>query len=123
MDKIIIKNLTTECIIGVNGWERENTQKIYINLTIYVDTKKAGENDDLSMSINYFTLASKVKLHAEKAKRLTVEALAEDIAKLCLEEEKALKVKVSVDKPDIIKFVDSVGVKITRTKEDYQDSD
>lgn len=52
-----------------------------------------------------------------------VEALAEDIAKLCLEEEKALKVKVSVDKPDIIKFVDSVGVKITRTKEDYQDSD
>ena len=121
MDKIIIKNLIVMGIIGINDWEREKEQEIRINIVVYTDTKQAGLNDDLSLSVNYYTIAKKVQLHAEIVGRLTVEALAEDIAKLCLEEKGVLKVEVMVEKPDVIKFVESVGVKIERLKNDYQE--
>jgi len=121
MDKIIIKNLIARGIIGINDWEREKEQEIRINLVVYTDTKQAGLNDDLTLSVNYRTLAKKVQNHAETAAKLTVEALAEEIAKLCLEEKGVEKVKVTVEKPGAVRFAESVGVKIKRSKDDYKE--
>ena len=116
-DKILIKNLVTRGIIGVNDWERENPQRIVINLVIYADTQQAGESDDLDQTVNYRTVAKRVLRHAETAARLTVEALAEDIAKLVLKEPNAQRVVVRVEKPQAVRFSESVGVEIERSKD------
>ena len=121
MDKIIIKNLIARGIIGINDWEREKKQEIRINIVISTDTKQAGLNDDLDLSVNYRTISKKAQHHAETAAKLTVEALAEDIAKLCLEEKGVMKVKVMVEKPGAVRFAESVGVQIKRSKDDYQE--
>jgi len=120
MDKIIIKNLIARGIIGINDWEREKKQEIRINIVVHTDTKQAGLEDDLNLSVNYRTLSKKVQLHAETVGRLTVEALAEDIAKLCLEENGVEKIQVTVEKPGAVRFAESVGVEIKRSKDDYQ---
>jgi len=65
--------------------------------------------------INYDALSQKVRHHAESEQRLTVEALAEDIAKICLEEAKVKKVRVRVEKPEALDFVEKVGVEIKRS--------
>jgi len=44
-------------------------------------------------------VAKKIQAHTENAKRLTVEALAADIAQLCLQEPKVEKVRRSVENP------------------------
>ena len=116
MDKIIIKDLVARGIIGINDWERENIQEILINLTIYADTRQAAEKDDINYSVNYRTVGKKVLSHAEHSARLTVEALAEDIAKICLKEPFAQKVVVRVEKPGAVRFADSVGVEIKRKR-------
>lgn len=116
MDKIFIKDLLARGIIGVEDWEREKPQEILINITLYCDVRAAGEKDDLSLSVSYRTVAKKVLAHAESAARLTVEALAEDIARLCLEEPKVKKVQVRVEKPGAVRFARSVGVEITRKR-------
>ncbi len=85
MDKIIIKDLVARGVIGLNDWEREVLQEILINIVVYTDTKKAGETDDIQYSVDYRALAKKALKHAETAGRLTVEALAEDIARISLE--------------------------------------
>ena len=83
MDKILIKDLTARGIIGVNDWERQNPQEIRINITLFADTRRAAEHDDIAYGVNYRTVAKKALAHAESAQRLTVEALAADIARRC----------------------------------------
>ncbi|HJW90381.1 MAG TPA: dihydroneopterin aldolase [Anaerolineales bacterium] len=116
MDKVIISDLLARGIIGVNEWEREKPQEIRINLVLYTDLSAAGETDNVDDSVNYRTVTKKVQLHAEKASRLTVEALAADLAKICLEDPKVQKVKVRVEKPHAVRFAASVGVEIERSR-------
>jgi FolB domain-containing protein len=118
MDKVIIRDLVARGIIGLNDWEREKPQEILINIVMYTDLQMAGANDDISDSVNYRTVAKKVMAHAESAKRLTVEALAADLARLCLEEPGVQKVEVRVEKPGAVRFARSVGVEIERSREE-----
>ena len=117
MDKIFIKDLLVRGIIGINPDERERLQDILINITIFIDTRRAAETDDLEYSVSYSDLARKIKSHAEQAARLTVEALAQDLADICLQENGVEKVIVRVEKPEAVKFTRSVGIEIERERD------
>jgi len=117
MDKVIIKNLLARGIIGIRDWERKRAQDILINITLYTDTHQAAETDDINDCADYSTISKKVQSYAESAERFTVEALANDLAKLCLEEKNVLKVNVRVEKPGAVRFAESVGVEIERNRD------
>lgn len=114
MDKVFIKDLMVRGIIGINDWERENKQDILINITLFADLHKAGESDDIESTPNYRTVAKKVISHIEQANRFTVEALANDVANLCMEDKNVQKVQVRIEKPGAVRFSKSVGVEIER---------
>ena len=116
MDKIIIRDLLARGIIGINESERTNPQDILMNITMAADTRKAGLSDDINDCINYRTVSKKALALAEKAERLTVEALANDIAQMVLEFEGVQSVCVRVEKPGAVRFSRSVGVEIERSK-------
>lgn len=118
MDKIFITDLVARGVIGINDWEREKPQEMLINIVLHADIRKAGESDDIAESVNYRTVAKKVMNHAESAGRLTVEALATDLARLCLQEPGVQKVRVRVEKPGAVRFSRSVGVEIERSQGD-----
>ena len=117
MDQIIIRDLLVRGIIGINDWEREKPQDILINIILFADLQQAGENDDIHQSVNYRTVSKKIQFHAETAGRLTVEALAADLARICLEEPIVQRVRVRVEKPGAVRFTRSVGVEIERDRE------
>ena len=114
MDEIFIRDLLIRGVIGISEKEREQPQDIMVNITIYSDISAAAKSDDVNDSVNYRTVAKKVLAHVESIKRYTVEALAEDIAGLCLAEPGAARVRVTVEKPGAVRFSRSVGVTITR---------
>jgi len=116
MDKVIIKNLLARGIIGIRDWERKRPQDILINITLFNDTRRAGETDNIKDCADYSMVSKKVLAHAESAGRLTVEALANDLAKLCLEEANVQRVIVRVEKPGAVRFAESVGVEIERPR-------
>jgi FolB domain-containing protein len=116
MDKVIINNLVARGIIGINDWERVKPQEILINITLFGDLHKAGETDNIEHSINYRTIAKQAQSLAENCQRLTVEALAADIAAYCLDVQGVVKVRVKVEKPGAVRFASSVGVEIEREK-------
>ena len=118
MDKVIIKDLLARGIIGVNSWEREQPQDILINIVVLTDTRRSGVTDDIEDCVNYRTLAKKTQAHAEKAARFTVEALANDLAKICLQENGVERVIVRVEKPGAVRFSSSVGVEIERSRDE-----
>ncbi len=117
MDKVIIRNLLARGIIGINDDERLKPQDILINLELSADLRRAGETDDIDACVNYDTVAQKALRHAETARRLTVEALAADLANLCLAEPGVHAVRVRVEKPGAVRFAQAVGVEIERFKE------
>ena len=118
MDKVIIKDLLVRGIIGVNDWERKRAQDILINITLFTDTRRAAETDNIADCVNYSTMSKRIQAHAESAERLTVEALANDLTKICLEDKGVQKVILRVEKPGAVRFAKSVGVEIERSRDE-----
>ena len=118
-DRIVIKDLLLRGIIGINDWEREKRQDILINIALSCDLRAAGESDKIEDAINYRTLTKKIIEHVEESAKYTVEALAADIAKLCLSAEGVQRAQVRVEKPGALRFAKSVGVEIERSLSDF----
>ncbi|HSB89520.1 MAG TPA: dihydroneopterin aldolase [Anaerolineales bacterium] len=114
-DEIQIRDLLVRGILGIQDWERQQPQDILINVTLFVDVKRAGTSDSVDDSVNYRTITKKIIAHAETVQRFTVEALATDVARLCLAEPGVERVRVRVEKPGALRFARSVGVEIERS--------
>jgi FolB domain-containing protein len=117
MDKILIRDLLVYGIIGIHPHERESPQKILVNVTAYTDTQRAAQTDHIEDCVDYDRLAEKLKSHVELAKRFTVEALAQDLASICLKENGVEKVIIRVEKPNAVPSAQSVGVEVERARE------
>jgi len=117
-DRIEIRDLLLRGILGINPEEREKVQDILVNLTLFAELRQAGRSDDIADTPNYRTITKRVIEHVEQVGRFTVEALATDIARLCLEDPRVARVRVRVEKPGALRFARSVGVEIERSRDD-----
>jgi FolB domain-containing protein len=117
MDKVFIKDLLIHGIIGIHPHERKSPQEILVNVIAYTNTQRAAQTDDIANCVDYDALAGKIKSHAESAARFTVEALANDLASICLQEKSVEKVIVRVEKPSAVPSAQSVGVEVERARE------
>ena len=115
-DKVIISNLRARGILGIHDWERVTPREIIISATLFTDTWPAAQSDNISDCVSYSDMAKKLRAHAENAARMTVEALANDLAEICLQEPRVVRVILRVDKPGAVPEADSVAVEIERTK-------
>lgn len=115
-DLIYIDDLHVRTIIGINPDERVNRQDVFISLTLETDTRAAAASDDIADAVNYRTLTKDVFEMVEQSEFLLVERLAEEIASLCLVDERVSSVRVRVDKPGALRFARSVAVEIERER-------
>jgi len=116
MDRIRICDLLVRCILGINERERHEKQDVVINLTLYTDLHKAGKSDLIEDTVDYRALKKRVLSMAEGSQYFLVEALAEAIAGLCLDQQEVQQVDVCVEKPHALRFARSVAVEITRKR-------
>ena len=121
MDKIIIKDLRLRGIIGINPDERLNEQDILINVVMVADIRQAAVSDDIEDAVNYKTITKRIIKHVEESADFLVEKLVSDIARLILTENEAVqKVQVRLEKPGALRFAQSVGIEIERTRGDFE---
>lgn len=117
MDRIIISDLRSRCIVGVNEEERREKQDVTITIHLYADLKKPGRTDRFEDAIDYRAIKKRVLGVVEGSKYFLLEALAEAVANVCLATPAIQKVQVRVDKPFALRFARSVAVEIVREKE------
>lgn len=120
MDRIIIKDLLLRGIIGVNDDERANKQDILINLVLYGDFRVAANSDSIDDAVNYRTITKRIIRHVESSADYLVEKLVTDIARIVVTEFDVERVRVRVEKPGALRFAQSVGVEIERSKDDFK---
>lgn len=117
MDKILIKDLLARGIVGINPDERHEKQDILVNVTLGVDLRPAGASDAIADAVDYRAINKRLLTAIETSDFFLVEALAEHLTTLCLDDPRVQWVTLSVEKPSALRFARSVGVEITREKE------
>tara|TARA_B100000586_G_C19943845_1_gene356685 strand:+ start:322 stop:669 length:348 start_codon:yes stop_codon:yes gene_type:complete len=114
MDKVFIKDLEVETVIGIYDWEREVRQLISISLEMDFDLKKAGRSDKIEDTLNYKKISKRIIKLAESSKNKLIENLAKKIADTVLSEFPISSIVVTLEKPGALRGSKSVGVTIER---------
>jgi dihydroneopterin aldolase len=114
MDKVYIKNLEVEAIIGIFQWEREVKQIISVDIEMDFDNKKAASSDDISDALDYKKVGKRVSAYIQGSKVKLVESLAEKVAKIILKEFPVSRLVLTLSKPGALRGSESVGISITR---------
>lgn len=117
MDKIFIKNLRVEGILGIHTHEQRTPQTILINAIVTTDIRQAAEHDDIQKTVNYSTLMKEIIQFIKSSHYRTIEALIEALAQMIMKDERIEEVWLRIEKPNVLAEADSVGVEITRKRE------
>jgi D-erythro-7,8-dihydroneopterin triphosphate epimerase len=121
MDKVLIRDLLVRGIIGINPEERKNRQDVLVNIVMEADTRSAAASDNIDDAVNYRSVAKAVITHVENGQPRLVERLAQELSDVCFTTAPNIEaVEVTVEKPGAVRFASSVGVKIYRTRQEFE---
>lgn len=117
-DRIFLRGLQVQCIIGFIEWERRVKQTVVIDVEVPVDCARAARSDDVADTVDYKRIAKRIISFVEAAEFRLVETLAHRTALTLLGEFELAWVRLSVNKPGAIRGSRDVGVSIERTQAD-----
>ncbi|MDP6429311.1 MAG: dihydroneopterin aldolase [Rhodospirillales bacterium] len=115
---VFIRDLVLTCLIGVHKHERKQPQRIRINLDLAVSEGARLRSDRLRDVVCYEDVADGIRALVGSGHVNLVETLAENIADLCLSDERVRVARVRVEKLDIFEDAVSAGVEIERFRPD-----
>lgn len=114
MDKVFIKGLKADSVIGVYDWERKIRQQLIIDLELAADFSAAAASDALPDALDYAAISQSVIAAVEGASYQLLEALAEHLAALILARFPVQGLTLSITKPGAVPAAEAVGVYIER---------
>jgi len=115
-DRILLEGIEVEALIGVHEWERHAKRPLRVDLELACDLADAAATDRLECTVDYFELTRRVKEASAASSYRLVEALAGEIARICLVEPHVRSVKVTVRKPGAVDGVAGVAVVLDRRR-------
>ena len=121
-DRIFLRELRTETIIGIFDWERKIRQTVSFDFEFPGDIRRAAKSDRIEDTLNYKSVAKRVLAFVEASEYQLVETLAEQVAQLILREFAVEWVKVTLNKPGAVRGSRDVGVVIERGRADLADA-
>jgi 7,8-dihydroneopterin aldolase/epimerase/oxygenase len=115
-DRIFLRGLTTECIIGFIDWERQVKQKLVIDLEMPCDCARAAVRDAVEDTLDYKRVAKRVLAWVETTDFNLLETLAHRLATVLIAEFDLAWIRISINKPGAIRHSRDVGVSIERRR-------
>lgn len=111
---VFIRDLVLDSYIGVYGHEKNNAQKIRVNVDLSVIENIKNLDDDINNVVCYEKIANAIETIVKSGHVHLVETLAENIAEMNLQDARVSCVRVRVEKLEAIKNTTSVGIEIER---------
>jgi FolB domain-containing protein len=112
-----IKNLTTNCIIGVYELEKKKKQKLIVNAKIEFDEGLASETDNINDTQNYHPICDGIIKILNEGNFELLEKAVTEVGKFILSFPKIVSVDVEIDKPEApIEGIESISVSKFFTK-------
>jgi len=117
-DKVTIRDLKVDCVIGIQPKERVMRQLVILNITMWCDHSKAARSDDIDDTVDYKILKDRLVEDIGETEYFLIERMAERIAEICLADARVGRVVVTVDKPGALTGARSVAVEVDRQRDD-----
>jgi dihydroneopterin aldolase len=114
MDIIFLGGLEIETVIGIYDWERKIKQKIFLDIEMAFDIKKAAATDDIAYTLDYKSVSDRIVSFVESSEFYLVEKLIEEISNILLTEFPIPWVKITLNKKGAISRARDVGIIIER---------
>ena len=114
-DQIILKGIISECIIGINDYERKNKQKVIVDITIFHDFLNL--DDDIEKTVNYSDIYKFAKKFISGTNYNLIETLGNNLAKKIISEFNIKKIKIELFKPSVYEKDETVSIKLERELE------
>ena len=114
--KVIVKNLILNIFIGIHNFEKKKKQRVRFNIEVITNPNIKPNNKDLTTILNYEDLINKIKLLVKKQHHELIEDLAENIFEIIFQNRLVKKTKIKIEKLDIIKNSESVGIEFSKSK-------
>ncbi|NBO29071.1 MAG: dihydroneopterin aldolase [Synechococcaceae bacterium WBA_2_066] len=78
-DAVIIRGLRLWAHVGVLEWERKYGQWFELDINLYLPLAAAGENDDLTETLNYADVIESIRQLARQINCQTIESFSEQV--------------------------------------------
>ena len=114
--KVIIKNLVLNIFIGIHSFEKKKKQKVRFNIEVITNPFVKPNNKDLKTILNYEEIINKIKILVKKKHHELLEDLAENVFTIIFQNKLAKKAKIKIEKLEIIKNSESVGVEFSKSR-------
>ena len=115
-DRITLTGIKGYGYHGVFPEERQQGQLFVVDLSCDLDLSAAATGDDLEQTVDYGALAQAVVADVERDPLNLIEALAERIARTCLDYPAVRRVEVTVHKPQAPMPVPVADVAVSLTR-------
>ena len=113
--RIIVRDLSLSCRIGVTEDERARRQRIRLNLVLEVVPDPPSE-DRIAEVVHYGHLVDRVRRTCLKANVQLLETLAEQVAANCFFDPRIVSVRVRIEKLDRYADVSGIGIELERRR-------
>lgn len=113
-DRVIIEELCIPARIGVYASEKKRVQTICVSLEFGLPSQACFRSDDVADTIDYALVVERIRRLAVSRHFNLVEFLAEQVARLVIDEFGALWVRVRARKIGVVPGAAFVGTAITR---------
>ena len=114
--KVLISDLTLLMSIGIHDFEKIEKQEVKFNINIDINPLLTPIENKLSSIVNYETVVKDVTRLTKNKHYELLETLAEDIFFILFKNTNIKKIKLKIEKTQIIKNTSSVGIEITKKK-------
>jgi dihydroneopterin aldolase len=116
---VFVRGLSLQARLGVYPHEKAAPQRVIVGVELAVEDDAAPSGigqDDMRRVVDYERVVKAARATAASGHTLLVETLAERIAEAALSDERVLRARVTVEKPDAFPDAASVGVVIERIR-------
>ena len=111
--KVIVKDLILQIFVGIHPFEKIKKQKVKFNIEITTDSNLKSE---IKSIVNYENVINDIKKITDQKHYELLESLSESIFDEMFKNKRIKKVKLKIEKLEIIKETESVGIEVIKTK-------
>ena len=102
--------------IGIHSFEKRKKQRVKFNITVTTDPNIEPNRKELSTILDYEKIIKRLTFLAGKRHYDLLEELSESIFKMIFNYKLVKKVNLKLEKLDIVKDAESVGIEVSKIK-------
>ena len=114
--RVFVRDLEIVASVGLLEHEKRYEQRIVVSVDLAVRDDYDGVSDRLSDVLDYGKLVDDIARLIQSEHVNLIETLAERIAAQCLTDKRVERVRVRIEKPEVLPSCRSVGIEIERCR-------